>query len=171
MSTSGCILKNKDEYIVDNMISNTKNAIFNAKLHMRNGEIAYKEVDGKFDYLNLGVFDDTAFNLDPEDWGNEEIEQGQSLNLYIKSIDTECEHYYEEFDWVSNKSKLYKVAFIENVIDNEEIVFNFIYEYLKLNPQDYFWVEDDWVYTLEDMELLNKLPFDENWCYKNPSIK
>ncbi|MDS0527712.1 hypothetical protein NNC19_18645 [Clostridium sp. SHJSY1] len=169
MATSGCILKKKDEYIVENMVNDIKEAISKAKLHIR-GESRFNHQNGSFNYLNLGIFDDIAFNLDSDDFGNEEVEQGQCLNFYISSIDKEYID-YEEFDWVAKGNKLCKVAFIENVIDNEKIVFKFVYEYLKLNPQDFFWVEDDWVYTLKDMEQLSKLPFNENWCYKNPSIK
>ncbi|URZ16569.1 hypothetical protein [Clostridium felsineum] len=169
MATSGCILKKKDDYIVENSINDIKKSIFNAKLKIR-GENIINHKNGEFCCLNLGIFDHIAFNRSADDFGNEEVEQGQSLNFYIDEIN---ESYTDmnEFDWVLKGDKLCKIAFIENVIDNEQIVFKFIHEYLKINPQDYFWVEDDWVYTFEDMEKLSKLPYDECWCYKNPNDK
>ncbi len=46
-------------------------------------------------------------------------------------------------------------------------VLHFIYEYLKLNPDDYFWIADnDWVYNWEDIHKLKSLPDDPDWCYK-----
>lgn len=64
---------------------------------------------------------------------------------------------------------LYQVGYIEDVYGVEELIFRFIYEYLKLNPTDYFWIPDyDWVYSWEDMQKFRSLPYDPNWCYKNP---
>lgn len=60
------------------------------------------------------------------------------------------------------------MAVIEKVSQNENSIFKFAYEYLKLNPKDYIWFEDDFAFDFQDMERLSKLPFDENWCYKNP---
>lgn len=169
MSTSGCILKKKDEYNIENMIKDIKTSIVNSKLYMRGDEIV-NYPNGSFDYFNIGIFDKIGFNLNSDDFGNEEVSQGQSVSFYVCSINEKF-HGDDEFDWVSKGDKLYTVAYIENIIDNEELAFRFIYEYLKLNPQDYFWVEDDWVYTLKDLERLSKLPFDEYWCYKNPNIE
>lgn len=169
MALSGFILKNREKYSIEKMINDVKIAITKANLYMRDGIIVYKD-DGTIDYLTLGIFDDIAFNLDIDDIGDDEVEQGQRINFYIESVE---EKYADDqaFDWVLNGGKLYQVAYIEKIRNNKQIMFKFIHEYLKINPQDYFWVEDDWVYTLEEMERLSKLPFDENWCYKNPNIE
>lgn len=168
MSTSGCILKKKDEYNIENMIKDVRMSITKANLYMNDGFTVSKD-DGTIDYFNIGIFDEIGFNLDPDDFGNEEVDQGQSVSFYIESVEEYADD--QAFDWVSKGDKLCTVAYIENIRYNEELAFRFIYEYLKLNPQDYFWVEDDWVYTLKDFERLSKLPFDEYWCYKNPNIE
>jgi hypothetical protein len=136
-------------------------------LHVNESE-PYIQTDGSISHIQLGVYDDISFNVDSEDWGNEEVYQGQSFSFYIYSINQKYVS-DEDFDWVIKGGKLHKVINIDDLEENEEIVFKFIYEYLKLNPKDYFWVENDWVYTLEDMERFSKLPFDESWCYKNPN--
>jgi len=35
----------------------------------------------------------------------------------------------------------------------------------------YYWLGDyNWVYSWEDMRKLKSLPYDPNWCYKNPKM-
>lgn len=167
MGTSGYILKKKEKYVVENMTNDMKIAVFKANLNMGKPSIVNHD-DGSFYYLSIGISDDIAFNLDLDNWGNEEVDQGQMFSFCINEID----EIYEddtEFDWVIKDAKLRRVGYIEEVRDSEEIIFKFIYEYLKLNPEDCLWVEEDWVYTLDDIERLSKLPFDECWCYKNPN--
>ncbi|RPK28353.1 hypothetical protein EDO6_03880 [Paenibacillus xylanexedens] len=58
---------------------------------------------------------------------------------------------------------------MEDIYGNQELILHFIYEYLKLNPDDYFWIADnDWVYSREEIQKLKSLPYDPDWCYKNP---
>lgn len=44
----------------------------------------------------------------------------------------------------------------------------FLYEYLKLNPEDIFWDELDWFYTYEDIVKIKQKEFNPYWCYENP---
>ena len=162
MGTSGYILKKNEYYVLEKIVEDVKNAVSKASLY-RNEENIQKYKDNRFS-IYLSVFDKTAFYLDDDDWGNEEVDQGQCFLFYIKCKDDNYES-ETQFDWVVKDGKLRKVSYIEEIRGCEEITFKFIHEYLKLNPQDYFWVEDDWVYNLEDMERLSKSPFNENWCY------
>lgn len=169
MGVSGFILKNRDKYLVENMMDNIKFVI--NKLNLNMTTYLFKNEDGSFRYAEIGICDNTCLELDEEDIGDEDIDQGESFNFYVESIEKEGID-EKKFDWLSKGSKLYDVAFVEKIRNyNKRIVFEFIYEYLKLNPKDYFWAEDDWVYTLEDMERLSQLPFDENWCSKNPNVR
>lgn len=38
--------------------------------------------------------------------------------------------------------------------------------FLKKYPTAKIWVEEDWFYTLEDLEKILSNPFDNEWCYK-----
>lgn len=60
---------------------------------------------------------------------------------------------------------------IEDISDCEKILLDFLYEYLKLNPEDYFYDEEEWYYTYEDIERIKKNVFDPAWCYKNPHLE
>jgi hypothetical protein len=50
------------------------------------------------------------------------------------------------------------------------LVFNFVYEYLKLNPDEYFWFgTDSHAFSWEDMKKLKEKPYDPDWWAKIPS--
>jgi len=53
------------------------------------------------------------------------------------------------------------------------LLFNFVYEYLKLNPDDLFEVAyyDHRIYSLKEMEQLRRRPYDPNWCYRDVSAE
>ncbi|PDO09583.1 MAG: hypothetical protein BLM47_11805 [Candidatus Reconcilbacillus cellulovorans] len=55
----------------------------------------------------------------------------------------------------------------------EKLLFNFVYEYLKLNPDDLFEVAyyDHRIYSLKEMEQLRRRPYDPNWCYRDVSAE
>ena len=57
---------------------------------------------------------------------------------------------------------------IENFSDCEKILLDFLYEYFRLNPNDYFFDESNWFYTYEDIIKIRQNEFDIDWCYKNP---
>ena len=66
---------------------------------------------------------------------------------------------------------LHYLKHIEDIYPVKKLLFNFIYEYLKLHPDDYFWITDyDWFYRLEDMEKLHSLPYNPEWCYTDPVL-
>ncbi|MDL1164051.1 hypothetical protein [Paenibacillus sp. 843] len=98
-------------------------------------------------------------------------ENNQQFIFYVDGVNN-YEIYYEndeDLSGVDSQLSLYQVGGIEDIYGAQELIFRFIYEYLKLNPDDYFWVADyDWVYSWEDMKRLKSLPYNPDWCYKNP---
>lgn len=74
----------------------------------------------------------------------------------------------DRFDWILSGGHLIRAIIIEDFNECEKILLDFLYEYFKLNPEDYFWDELDWYYTQEDIIKLKKEEFDSDWCYKNP---
>jgi len=92
--------------------------------------------------------------------------------LYVKAKDNPTILFsdYEDLGLDSDR-ELFRVGTIEEVYGAEELIFRFIYEYLKLNPDDHLWVADyDWTFGWEDMKNLKSLSFDPDWCYKNPKM-
>lgn len=160
MGTSANILKSRFEHSHEKLLSDTIIATLrsNLQLHFQN-DCEYSK-DGEFIYTTANILDKSR-----------DISKRQDGLFYIKAIrqrDLEIEG-DEKFDWVEKGKKLYCIGFIEEVYGIEELTFRFMYEYLKINPSDYLWFDSyDWVFTLEDLEKLKKLPYDPEWCYKNP---
>lgn len=161
MGVSGTILKNRLDYSIEKLLSDITIAVNSAGINMiSSGETVYNQ-DGSFRYKTLNI---SSASFD--------IEEPDQFLFYVSSIDEKLidEESDKEFDFIENGKKLYKVAWIEEVSGNENVVFKFVYEYLKLNPNDYFWFEDEFAFNYQDMSNLSKLPFDSEWCYKNPKL-
>lgn len=94
---------------------------------------------------------------------NDTSENGFLMYIYGPDDDDS-----EEFDWIRKGICLNDVVFIENFSDCEEMLLNFVDEYLKICPEDIFWNELDWFYTYEDIVKIKQKEFNPYWCYENP---
>lgn len=74
----------------------------------------------------------------------------------------------DRFDWVSKGGNLIRGVIIEDISGCERMLLDFLYEYLMLNPKDYFWNELDWYYTYDDIVKIRQKEFNPDWCYKKP---
>lgn len=162
MGTSGVILKSRCDFSVEKLLSEVMIVTFRAKLNLYFHNSTEYNDDGSFKSTSLNISDKPLYQ-----------DNALQLLFRISEIKKECINEYgdTEFDWVDKGKKLYYVACIENISTVEKLSFKFIYQYLKLNPNDYFWVDwYKWAFSLEDMEKLKKLPYDPDWCYKDPKL-
>lgn len=97
----------------------------------------------------------------------EDIPEAEQWLMYLYS-DDDCT---DRFDWIAEGAKLIRVMIIEDISDCERILLDFLYEYLKLNPEDYYDDEEEWYYTHEDIVRIKQREFDPTWCYKNPHLE
>jgi hypothetical protein len=158
MGTSSFILMSQDKYSPERLLADTIISTFHADIMLN--------FHNTRNYSNNEQFLSTTLNINDKLVG----ENNYSFILYVDSKDNPnlSFNYNEDLGIDSNK-KLYQVGYIEDIYGVEELVFRFTFEYLKLNPDDYFWVADyDWVYSWEDMQKFKSLPYDPDWCYKNP---
>ncbi|GGI95904.1 hypothetical protein [Paenibacillus hunanensis] len=159
MGTSAVILTHQNTYSPEKLLADTIVSVFHAdaSLYYDNNKDFFAE--GEFLYTTLNI-NNGSFSKD----------QAQSMVFSIPGIhDSSIEFYYHEDLELDSTLQLYQVGHIENIYGVQSLIFSFIYEYLKLNPNDYFWITDyDWVYSWEDMQHLKLLPYDPKWCYKNP---
>lgn len=159
MGTSAVILTKKEKYSPEQLLADTIVATFNsdASLYFYNNK----------NYSNEGKFLYTTLNINNRSFT--ENTKG-SLIFYIHGIDSSSiEFYYHQDLGLDAKLLLYQVGHIEDIYGNQDLLFDFVYEYLKLNPDDYLWITDnDWVYSLEDIQKLKGNLYDSNWCYINP---
>lgn len=153
---SGNILKKKEEINIDKIIQDIEIAAINAKLKIIVGEKIYSINQEAF-YIPFKI-SDTIENINDEQ---------NNIVLYLFS---KVEIDEKNFDWISEGAKLIYIVNIENLYQREELVLNFLYEYLKLNPEDIFWNEYDWFYSYKSIEEIIKGELKKEWCYEKPKI-
>ncbi|MGE6257035.1 hypothetical protein ACQKCU_03835 [Heyndrickxia sporothermodurans] len=159
MGTSAVILTKKETYSPEKLLADTIVATFHTDLtlYFHNNK----------NYFENGVFSYTTLNINDKTLNEDNI---LSFIFYIHSINSpSIDFYYHEDLGLDTNLKLSQIGHIENIYGVQKLIFSFVYEYLKLNPEDYFWITDyDWVYKWEDMKRLKELPYDPDWCYKKP---
>jgi hypothetical protein len=159
MGTTAFFLTERDKYTPEKFLSDTMVSAFHsdAKLIFENHKT-----------LENGEFSSTTLNIMDHSYNSEE--NNHQFILYVKAKGNKNISFsdYEDLD-LNPDHELVRVGTIEEVFGAEEIILRFVYEYLKLNQFDYFWVADyDWVYTWEDIQKINLMTYDPDWCYKNP---
>ena len=159
MGTTAFILMDQNKYTTEKLLADSIVAALNcdAILNFHNTKNCSK--DGRFLSTTLNI----SYKLGRKN--------NYSFIYYVDATDNpNIEFYYNEDVRLNPNKKFCNVGCIEEVFGNEELIFYFIYEYLKLNPDDYFWVTDyDWVYSWENVKKLKSLPHDPEWCYKDPN--
>lgn len=73
-----------------------------------------------------------------------------------------------EFDWEPFPQEYFKTLVSGDFVDNEDLLFKFLYVFLHEFPNARVWIEEDWFYTLADLNKL-KENYVDHWCYINPS--
>lgn len=155
MGLSGIILKKKENTDIYKLISDVKKAAEEAGLEPRINSILSDSLDEEGVYTTANIANTYEDVLGAQQW-----------LMYIYSND-DC---MDRFDWIVMEGQLIRAIIIEDIGECEEILLDFLYEYFKLNPEDYFWNELDWYYTHDDIARIKQREFDSAWCYKNPKL-
>ncbi len=158
MGTSAYILMDRKKFTTEKLLSDTIIATFHADLMLTLNNDKNYSSNGEFFYTTLNISDKLV------------VQNGKSFLYYVDATtNLGIKFYYHEDVGLDLNRELCRVGYMEEIYDVEDVVFKFIYEYLKLNPKDYFWMPDyDRIYSWEDMQHLKSLPYDPQWCYKNP---
>ncbi|MEK3697278.1 hypothetical protein NYE33_09895 [Paenibacillus sp. FSL R10-2199] len=158
MGTSAVILTQKGRYSPEKLLADTIVSVFHADATLYFDNNKNYSNDGKLLYTTLNI----AFAEKSE----------QSFVFSVHAIDNlNIDFYYHEDLALESNLSLCQVGHIEDIYGVQQLIFNFIYEYLKLNPDDYFWITDfDWVYNWGDMKKIKSLPYDPHWCYQDPRL-
>lgn len=154
MASSGFILKKRGDIEFKALISDINQAARRAGLESRIDPHVHELCDEIYMWGNIAnSYEDIP---EAQQWG---------MYLYVNDKDT------HRFDHVIKNGNLVRVIVIERISDCEKILLDFLFEFFKLNPEDYFWTEGvKWHYTYEDIVKIKQKPFDPNWCYKDPHI-
>ncbi len=152
MGLSGLILKRKENADIHRLIRDITLAAEQADLQPRiNTDLRNTRGGGVYTTGNIAD-------------SYEDIPEARQWLMYLYS-DDDCT---DRFDWIAEGEKLIRVMIIEDISDCERILLDFLYEYLKRNPEDYFYAEEEWYYTYEDIVRIKQREFDPTWCYKKP---
>ena len=155
---SGNILKKREDINIDKIVQDIEMAVANANL-----KIIF--IEKTYSYTNEGAFcirfkiSDTLENMK------------KRQKRIVLDIFNKLEVEEEEFDWIIKDGKLTYVVTIEEIDGREKLVLDFLYEYLKLNPEDIFWNQYEWYYNYETIKEIKEKEFDPRWCYKKPKTK
>lgn len=156
MEIPAYILINEENYSLEKLLSDTIVAAFHADLMLYfNNENSCKDRDRK--YKTIDIIENTKG-----------IEKNKRFRLYVASKENvDLFKSYKELGIDPNR-KLVQV-WMEELQDHGDVVFLFMYEYLKLNSEDLFWVNDsNWVYQWQDMQKLGFLQNDPYWYHTDP---
>jgi len=85
--------------------------------------------------------------------------------MYLEGESDPPDRNYEE--WID--SDLGKVLHIEDISGSEDMILKILYEYFKVNPNDYFYNILDWYYTKKEIDRIYNSDDWEDWPYKNPN--
>jgi hypothetical protein len=159
MGTTAFFLTEREKYTPEKFLSDTMIAVFNSDNRL---------IFDNHKNLENGIFSSTTLNILAHSYNSEE--NNHQFIMYVKAKENKSVIFsdYEDLDLDPNY-ELIRVGTIEEVFGAEGVILRFVYEYLNLNRSDYFWVADyDWVYTWEDIQKINLMTYDPDWCYKNP---
>ncbi len=70
-----------------------------------------------------------------------------------------------QFDFI--ECDLGKVLHIEDISGSEDMILKILYEYFKVNPNDYFFDDLDWYFTKKEIDRIYNSDDWEDWPYKN----
>ncbi|WP_366290601.1 hypothetical protein [Paenibacillus sp. AN1007] len=89
--------------------------------------------------------------------------------IRVDVYDEPAVHQYRELEWREDGKIYFNTLIIDEVYQNEEVTLTFLYHFLARHPQMIVWIEEDWVYTLSDLERALKTSNLSDWCYVNPN--
>lgn len=160
MGTSGFILKKREDVDIYQLIHEVKAAAGRAGLISSVGDKFHVDyVSGiRREYVTGGGIANTF----------EEVPGAEAMPMDIFSDG------YDEYDWILEGGHLIDVVIFDFISGCERILLDFLYEYFRSNPEDYFWCEGyehQWYFTSADIIRIKQRGFNRGWCYKNPYLR
>ncbi|WP_145333011.1 hypothetical protein [Paenibacillus xylanexedens] len=155
MGISTFVLFRQGESIsASDLLKNIREISINCGLYFANNYDKYDET-GKLKFCSIYISD-----IPFEDSYSRQI----PWNLY----DEPYKFQTVDFNWDNSKCQYFKAFVSEDFYENEDLLFKILYGILKIYPSAKVWIEDNWFYTIEDLEKIKNKPLDNEWCYKNP---
>lgn len=94
--------------------------------------------------------------------------ENYSRPLCFSVYDEPYEYQIVSFKWDGTNNEYFKAVVSDDFDDNEDLLLRFFHAVLKIYPTAKIWVEEEWFYTLEDLDNIINIPYKNDWCYKDP---
>lgn len=154
MGTSSVLLFKREESIpAINLLMRINKICKKEKLYFDSDEKVFNN-EGKLIYTRIYV-SDVPFR------------ENYSRTLCFSVYDEPYEYQVVSFEWDDTNNEYFKAVVSDDFYDNEDLLFRFFREMLRIYPKSKLWVEDEWFYTIEDLENTTDV-YENNWCYKEP---
>ncbi len=152
---SGYVLRKKEHADINAILRNIEMAVKNAELELRTlVPVEWDESEQRY-YGEINIAD--TF---------EDIPEAEQWLMYVFSYDECC--YEKDYELLRNRD-LMRIMFIERFEDNPRILLDFLYEYFKICPEEYFWDGyNDWYFTYKEISEIKERPFNPEWCSIDP---
>jgi hypothetical protein len=97
-----------------------------------------------------------------------DLYEAPTNDVLVDVYDEPYKYQYHSFSWYDEEIEFFNIAIIDEVYNNEKITLVLSYEILKRYPELKLWIEEDWLYTFEDIKKISNKLDNQDWCYKNP---
>jgi len=94
--------------------------------------------------------------------------ENYSRTLCFSVYDEPYEYQLVSFNWDDTKHEYFKAVVSDDFDDNEDLLLRLSHAILKIYPTAKIWVEEEWFYTLEELDNITNMPHTNDWCYKDP---
>ncbi|UPK44909.1 hypothetical protein [Paenibacillus pabuli] len=158
MASAFVLVEEGSNIPIERLIRDIQEACLEAKLTLVFG-IEDMDSEQNMKHCSLGII-----LSDQEELGHNEQRNNIRVDVYNEPV----QYQYRELEWRDDGRVYFNTLIIDEVYQNEEVTLTFLYHFLARHPQTVVWMEEDWVYTLTDLEKALKTSNLSDWCYVNP---
>ncbi|MCM3134081.1 hypothetical protein M3629_14915 [Paenibacillus polysaccharolyticus] len=159
MASAFVLVEENSNISIDRLVRDIRQVCLESNLHLTDG---IQDVDSEqnMKHCALGI---SCPNQEESDHGK------VNNTIRVDVYDEPALHQYRELEWREDGQVYFNTLIIDEVYQNEEVTLTFLYNFLTRHPQMIVWIEEDWVYTLSDLDKALKTSNLSDWCYVNPN--
>lgn len=160
MASAFMLVEENSNIPIDRLVRDIQQVCREARLHIISG---IQDVDSEqnMKHCVLGI---SLSNQEESDLGK------VNNRIRVDVYDEPALHQYRELEWRESGQVYFNTIIIDEVYQNEEVTLTFLYHFLTRYTQMIVWIEEDWVYTLSDLDKALKTSNLSDWYYVNPNF-
>ena len=183
MGSCGVFIKRKEDAVVEKIWYSILTSLNNigyvgrmsvevdGKDSIKSIEEVYRYENGRWLLRNNRIVCDmkeiTAYEYP---FSDESLFSGKYLMMYVPTQEVLGWDDSPMYEWMGRGDSLTGTFIIEDKFERGEMLLRFVEDYLRLNPNDIFYNEQDWYYTKDDIDkIIEKKVDPETWHCINPA--